>query len=197
MIQPVSHDLREALGLPVSKGALISSVVEGSPAEKAGIVSGDVITTFDGDSILNASMLRNKISLEKPGTKVALTVFRNGKKLPMSVILSDIPGSDRSIPQVADPSMSFGLMVSPINHDLRKKYGLGNKTKGVVVTGIEYGSPFFGTELTEGDLIIEMNRLQIESIADYRSIIKNVRTNQVVLLLIERNSENKYIAVRI
>src|SRR5262249_13087357 len=136
-IQPVTSDIAASLGMKEARGVLVSGVAPGSPAERAGIKTGDVIVAMAGQPVNNANELRNRIAGAEPGTEVTLTLARDGKEQQVKTKLGELtPEAARNKAGTPDQSPGggrIGLSVQPLTADDAAQLGLPRNTKGVLV----------------------------------------------------------------
>jgi serine protease Do len=165
-IQPITPALAEQFGVdPKTKGVLVNMVVPDSPAEKAGLQPGDVITSFNGEPVLSVPSFRMKVASSDVGKTSRLTYVRNGKPREASVVLasateveSRLAGRDRSQgggrSQTPKATVNeFGLGVQDLTPELASQFGYPEDTQGLVVTSVKEGSPAEAAGLETGDLI--------------------------------------------
>jgi len=196
-IQDLTHDLAEEMGLSGREGALVTEVKADSPASAAGLKRGDAITAVDGQAVKSNSDLRNHIASTAPGTRVTLTVFRDGVQQLVPVTLAELPspGGIAGGGGHAPMEEALGLTVQPLARELASQLGYDGDS-GVVVTQIESGSPADNAGLQEGDLIKEVNRQPISGIGDYRSALAAVKQGKSLLLLIRRGEGMTYFTLK-
>ncbi len=144
-IQELTPELSRKFGLKKSKGALVGDVVGGGPAEKAGIKSGDIILEFNGKKVKNVGNLRNMASECKVGSKVSITIFRDGTESSRSVVISELPIETARMVQETQPGESTfeeltGFIVIELSEESARQLGLNKNEKGVVVLRVEPGS---------------------------------------------------------
>lgn len=186
--------LMKELGAPY--GIVIEAVAPGSPADKAGIKAGDVITTVDGRAVRNGTDLVNPIAQTPIGNSVKIQYVRNRQMKEISLPVAD---RDKLFPEAAqdsdqqpdtpqDPGQ-FGLHVEQLTPDLSQKLGIG-KLAGVVVTEVEPASFAEDTGFARGDVIVEINRAAIASMSDYHAQISKLKVGEDVLFKIERRSDS-------
>ena len=189
-IQAVTPEIAESLGLKEPKGALVSQVIKGSPAEKAGIKQGDVIVEFDGKTVKNYNDLPLMVSLQKVGKKVSVKVIRDNKEKNFDVELAVMPekvgekveeGEESEMPQEEVNLKNFGITVKQVQ-------------EGVVVTKVEEGSPASFAGLARGDIILEANKKKITTVDDLKTALKNIDN---VLLLIKRGERTIFLAMKL
>ncbi len=200
-IQPLTADLARQFGLKDQNGALLVDVAEGGPAEKAGLERGDVMIEYDGKKIESLPELKNWVAATPPGKTVPVKVFRDGKTIPLKVVMGELPGSPaaQEQPAVAGPPKIVdnnlkGVAVREITDDYLQKQGIKRRLKGVVITAISEESPALGL-LEKGDIVLEVNRKAVPTQSDYTQVVGTIGKNQDVLLLIMRGGASQYLTV--
>jgi len=201
-IQQITQDISEAFHLQSKKGVLISNVIANSPADKAGLLEGDVILSLDGVELNNSADLRNKIYLSKPGTQVKLVVLRNNSKMTfdinIGILPDDIDGNDEySNVNSNTIETGLGVTVEKITNALRREYNLNRNVQGVVITSLEMNSPLLLAGIQEGDIILEVNRTRINDEPSFRESMNLLAQGDIALFQIQRDNNRFYIAVRI
>jgi serine protease Do len=194
-IQDISSDLAATLNMKEQKGALISDVVHGSPAEKGGVKRGDVIVSFNGKDIGNSHELSSIVASTPVGTEVSLNVIRDGKKLSSHVkiekLQSDEPEEVLSEKAAYSP---WGLKLQALNPLTARKLGFkGNH--GVLVADVQPGSPAEAASIQKGDVIVEINREPVKDIKELKDMLKKSKGKGSLLVLIHRNGGKLYIAM--
>ncbi len=190
VIQSISPEIAESLKLKNTDGALVSEILEGSPALKSGLKRRDIIISVDGKKIKKMEELPRIIGSLKPKTKVILSVLRDGKKFKIDVILGSIPSenivkSEFKDDKIKDSVKKFGFEVT--NESFKDKSILSN----VVVSKIYPDSPA-ASKLLVGDIIVEMNKKRIRNLKDFNQILSQITKKQPILFLIKRPSGGKY-----
>ena len=193
-IQSISPELAKQFGLANENGALVSDVVDKSPADKAGLKRGDVIVKYDGKGIDGPNQLRNMVANNKPGEVHDVTVLRNGKEKTLKVTIGEMPAEMQQGPEAEYRNVLKGVGVQDITPGIAAKLNIPGRVKGVVVNSVAQGSPASGV-LKEGDVIQEVNRHLIKNVKEYRSIVSRIRPNSVVLLLIYRNGSSFFVTL--
>ena len=204
VLQPLSPALAKQLGLDSkTKGVLINRVIEGSPADKAGLKPGDVLTQFEGESIVNVPSFRNQVATSDPGKSYSLSYLREGKEQKTSVLLVPAEEVDRHLARAekpatgsAKPAVSqtefkdFGLGVQPLTPELTEQFGYAKGAEGVVVASVKDGSPAQDAGLQVGDLIskvVVVKKIQpVKAIPDLQAAIEH---GDEVALYVERGDE--------
>jgi serine protease Do len=196
-IQDVTPELAKAFNVPPGKGALVSDVSPDGPAAKAGLKKGDVIEELNGQPVTSSNDLKLQIASLAPGSVAHLKVSRNGQLLDIPVTLGELPEkSGKTAPgePEADTAMK-GVEVDELTPAIRSELGLRPDVKGVVVTDLGPGSPAADAGLQRGDVIQEVNRQAVNSVAEYQRLIRQVG-KQPLVLLINRRGSSAYISVQ-
>ncbi len=197
-IQPVSKEIQEALGLDDRKGILVSSIMEESPAEEAGLKRQDVILSLDGEKIESLRAFRNEVADLGPGADVDLEISRKGKTRDVRVTLGRLPGDEEPpAAAVREAREKLGVEVSDIDRSLSRSLGIDRKGGGVAVTGVRRGSIASRNGIREGDVIVEINQRPIETVADYDRSLRDFEEGDVALFLIEREGSTFFVGLRI
>lgn len=184
-IADVTEEYREAFGLSEARGALVQAVTPDKPADKAGIRNGDVVVEVDGKPIRNNRELIDTISYLPVGTEVKITIIRDGKRQTVTAKTEERPpdGSDGE-EETSSPSEpvrdKLGLSVQELSSELRRQYGIAENVRGVVVTYVKNVSPAGEANITEGDVISEVQGQRINSIADFRAAVERIKSGQRV-----------------
>jgi serine protease Do len=187
----VTSDFKEVLGLKSTKGALVQDVERGLPGDKAGILPGDVIVAVEGKTVESTDELVRLISNKEPGSRVRLTLIRDGRQLVVTARLSDRsefmnarregpPGPQES-PEVQG-IRRLGITVDNLTGDLRRQLDVEEGVSGVVVTEVSQTSEAYEQAITRGDLITSVNKAPVSSVAEYRREMSKVRPGSKVLL---------------
>jgi len=185
IIQDITDDLAEQFKLANNKGALVAQVNKDSPAEKAGVKTGDVIIKYRGKLVADTRELRNAVAATAPGTKAELTVLRDGKEKTLTVTIGKLtPEQLASLEGGGDNTLEkFGLTVQPLTPELADEFGYKNE-KGVLITEVEPDSPAGVANLRRGDLIVEANRQPVATVSELRDAL--AKSKDSVLLLVKR-----------
>ena len=196
-IQNVDDNVAKALKLSNRDGALVSDVVEESPAEKAGLEQGDVIVEFNDVLIYDSAHLKNIVSSTPPGTLSKVIIFRDEKKKSVNVTLEEIKKSDdKTIVSMPLNDRDFGLEVKDVNKTLAEKYGVPME-QGVVVINVIPNSEAFDAGIQEGDLITRVGTEKIKSKREFKSQLKKAKKQGSVLLLVSRDDVSRFVALEV
>lgn len=180
----MTADIAKAFNLDVQRGAFVSEVLPNSGSAKAGIKSGDVITSLNGKPLNSFAELRSRIATTEPGSKVKLGLLRDGKPLEVEVTL------DKSTSSTASAQLIIPALEGATLSDGQSKSG----TKGVVISNVEKGSPAAQVGLHKDDVIIGINRQQTASIAELRKVLE--AKPAVIALNVMRGNESIYLLMR-
>jgi Do/DeqQ family serine protease len=194
-IQAVTPDIASSLGTGHTRGALVSSVSGGGPADAAGVQRGDVITAVDGAAVQTTNDLRNRIAATKPGVTVRLTVLRDGSERTISAKLDELPSDAQAqaSPRGEAESGPFGLSVEPLPRERARALGLGAGV-GLLVTAVTPGSPASDAGFQRGDVIEEVNGRGIGNVADLRSAV-TASASKPALVLVRRGEGALYLTI--
>ena len=198
-IQEVTPDLATSFKLDESKGALVSEVKSGSPADRAGIKRGDVIVKFEDQTIENPRSLQKEVLKTPVGTSVSITVVRESNPLELEAFISE---QEKPL-QVATSQKDMeeeglvGLRVEPVNGQTARTYGIGDDANGVVVTAVAPGSRAEQAGLARGDIIQEVNQQKIQSMEDYRIAVKALKKDQLALIFVNRSGVPLFLTVKV
>jgi serine protease Do len=166
-IQDLTPGLADSFGLAAHTGAIITDVQPGTPGEKAGLRSGDVVTAIDGQAIDSASRLGLVVGESPAGTRVALDVLRDGRTDHISVTTVVKPSGDQrdgeEQAQSEDTGVLNGVAVGDIDGNARRELEFPDRLSGAVITSVEPGSAAARAGLREGDVILEINRQPVSS----------------------------------
>lgn len=193
-LQPIDPDLAEAFGSDSTQGALVVDVVNGSPAEKAGLKQGDIVVKMNGYPIKSPGQLRNDVVLLPPGTKVDLTVNRNGKLMNIPVTLGEFGANTLVSSETA--SHHLGLTVDNLTNELIQLHRLSQDDKGVLVIHVEPGTPADSVGIKQGSLIMAVNHKKVENVNDFNHALKDIKSGKKILLLVRKGDAMKFYTLK-
>ena len=190
-IVDVTEDVKNAFNLPDARGALVQVVTPGKPADKAGIQPGDVIVEVDGKPIANNRQLIDYISYLPVGTRVQVTVIRNGERRTLNATTverveegetSDSP-SDSS--PNAEPSRNkLGMSVTELTPASRQQYGIAETVRGVLVTDVKEVSAAGEANISEGDVISEVQGQKVSNLAEFRAAVDRMKSGTTIRMYV-------------
>ncbi|MBI4400078.1 MAG: DegQ family serine endoprotease [Nitrospirae bacterium] len=201
-IQELSPELASQFGVPEPKGVLVSDVLDGSPAKRAGLERGDVIVEYDGKPIENPTQLRNAVAQTAVGRKASVKYIRDKQIRTLDVTIAEQP---KSVAQAEneEPSESASpagllsdLEVRELTTDLASRLGLVDKERGVVIVRVRSGSVADEAGLKEGDVILEVNRKPVANLKAYERLASKIGKDETVLLLIKRQGRTSYVTLK-
>jgi serine protease Do len=195
-IAPVTKEVAESIGLGKTTGVLVRGVEEGSPADKAGVEAGDIITRFDGKPIEKPADLPRLVGNTKPGSRVAMSVFRRGGNKELNITVAEIEADKEPAPAPekkpgAAKSQHLGLTVSDLTEAQKKAARVRG---GVRVDAV--AEPAARAGLQEGDLILAVANTEITSAREFEAIMGRVDKTRPVSLLIRRGDAAQYVLIR-
>lgn len=196
-IQDITPELAKSFGLPTEKGALISNVFPGSPADKGGIKSGDVITAFNGKEINESHELPNLVAQEPVGKESSLKVLREGKTIDLKVTLGEMEKGERQVLEGDEGKLGspeLGLACRDLTPDEKAELGVARDGQGVLVVGVQSGSAAEQAGVQRGDLILSVNNNKISNVADLTTETKKIKKGDIVRLFIRRRDATVYLA---
>jgi serine protease Do len=194
-IQEVTPTIAKAFGLGSARGALVGDVSVDGPAAKAGLVKGDIIVELNGEQVTDSRALRLRVSQTAPGTTVRLKVFRNGSEREFSVTLGELPSKPQAANAGNERSGALeGVMIDDLTPQILRQLSLPWQTKGAVVTDVKSTSPAAQAGLQRGDVIQEVNRQPVTSVADFERAVSKAG-NGPILLLVNRGGITLYLAI--
>jgi serine protease Do len=197
-LQDLSQDLARSFSIKDSKGALISDVKEGSPAEQAGLKQGDVIIWYHGVTVEDGVILQRLVTRTPVGTKVGLKVIRDGREREMTVKVGEQP-DETTVARVetAEPDNALsGLVVEDLDQETARELGF-NLKRGVVVTRVEPDSGAEKAGLLPGDVIREINKQPIRSVKDFEKVSSDVKKGGNVLILVNRRGNSLFLSSKV
>ena len=188
--------IAKAIGLDGPKGALVADVSPNSPAQKAGLQSGDVILSVNGTPIQESNQLRMDISMMGTNQALKLQVFRNGKVQDLNAETAALPNQkvERASNETGGSASGIdGVSVENLNPEVAQQVGVAPNTTGVVITGVDPSSAAASSGLKEGDVIQEVNHKKVTNADDFASAMQKSKGDS--LLLINRAGNKIYLAV--
>jgi serine protease Do len=185
----VTEDVKKSFNLAEARGALVQTVEAGKPADQAGIEPGDVITEIDGRKINSNRELIDYISYVPVGTKVNISLVRNGQHKNVTATTAVRPDeNDQAEETQSDnggPTKNrLGVSVQEITPQARQLYGLGENVHGIVVTGVKEVSPAGDAGIAEGDVISEVQGQKITTAADFRTAVDGLKSGQTIRIYV-------------
>jgi serine protease Do len=195
-IQPLTPALAKAIGQADLHGALVSAVTEGSPAAKAGLRPGDVITQYDGRPVARSEELPRAVAETPIGRAVPLAVVREGKPLTLEARITRLQDEPAQTAAEEVSRHRLGVAVEPVSPARAKELGLA-EGRGLLVRGVTNESPAAQAGLRPGDVLLEANRETLGSVGDLRRVLEREPAGSAVLLRIQRAKATLFVAVTV
>jgi serine protease Do len=178
-----------------NRGAIVTQVEPNSPAAKAGLKVGDLITGIDGRSVNDAGSLQVVVGQTRPGTTVKLQVMRDGRSLDLPVRLENMGARESSENESASSEAGkprWGLALGEITRDVREQLQVSDDVKGAVVERVLPGSPADNAGLRPGDVILSVNRRQTLTVSEVKKALADIPRGQDALVLVRSNGGNTF-----
>jgi len=175
-------------------------VQAGGPADRAGLKRGDIITSFNGTPVTDNNTLRNAVARTQPGNVAALTVSRDGREQPLRVTLGELPvdssrGGGEGPAGAREDAGGLGLNVQPVSPALVQRFNLKGAAEGLVVTDVAPAGAGAESGIQPGDVIQEVNRRPVRTVAELQAALK-VGGTRPALLLVNRGGDSLFLPVR-
>lgn len=196
MVQAVNEELAASFGLKEARGALVTEVTAGSPAEKAGVLRGDVILSVNDRKVDELNDLPKQVAVLPVGKRARITVFRDGKEHQLEVTIARLSDEDGVAQGRSATEEKLGLGLADPSQELRHYYGLEN-SRGALVETITPGGPAAVAGLQIGDLIIEANGQVVEDVAGLRRVIAGLPSGTALRLLLQRGNRLLYTVIKV
>ena len=191
-VRKITPEIADSLGMKERHGALVAEVMKGSPAERAGIKTGDVIVEFNNKEIKDSSDLPAMVARIAPGTTVPLKVLRDGKDISLPIAVGEMKENEVV---ASGGENGLGLTVQPVTPEIAQSLGI-DRTDGVVITNVTPGGAADEAGLREGDLITQVNRHAVKNLADYNREMARGEKGKSVLLLVKRGEQSVFLALK-
>ncbi len=190
--QDLTKGLAQRLGLGKVRGALVSDVLDGSPAKEYGIKPRDVVLEWSGDEIKNNRSFQEKIYSSPAGKRVDLLVMRDGRRVHLPVILGELEAHSLATERVA---MQCGITLEPISEPIAERFGM-TKAVGLLVLKVVPGCPAFEGGLRFGDVIQKIEGVRINTVSDFYREYSKARQGRNILVQVIRNGRPFYVTIQ-
>jgi serine protease Do len=192
-IQRMTPEIAEGFGMEKARGALVATVIEGSPADEAGIETGDVIIEYNGQRIEESNQLPILVARTDVGKSAKLTVMRDNKQIPITVKIGEL--KEEEVVASSPQSGKLGLTVQNVTPEIAESLGLDGAA-GVVVTAVQPQSVASEAGLRRSDVILEINRRRIANVGDFQKTVNETKPGENLLFLIRRGGNNLFLALK-
>lgn len=192
-IQEVTVDIAESFGLKKPMGALVSQVIENTPAEKAGILAGDVIVQFNGEDIDDSSSLPPLVGRVPLGSTARVKVLREGQYKTLTATIEQLPGDERQA-EARRPILNnrLGIEVADLDKAERARLKRGVRIERLATNGLGYQAG-----LRAGDLILQINRVDVKNSIDYRERVAKLPVGRLIPFLVQRQGVDQFLVLKI
>jgi serine protease Do len=197
-IQNVTHEIADHFRLDEASGALVSQVLPNTPAEKGGIWTGDIIIEFNGKAIDRWSDLPIAVANTPVDTKAKVVVIREGKRKSFKIQIGRLDDPEQvtiRTPRKNEGAESLGLRAQDLTDELAQELGL-DEAEGVIVTEVAPGGPAAEAGIRRGDIIIELDRRNIDSVRDLANVLSDSKDKKRLLVLVRRGPNTLFISLK-
>jgi serine protease Do len=200
--QTITPEMAEGLSLEIDHGVVVSDVEPDGPAAHGGIEADDIITAIDGRSITSLQQLEARVFRLTPGTEVSLQIQRGDESMALKVLTEEQPGAELdALADLVDPVQnvvdSIGIVGLNLTPPVLKLMPDLRRPAGIVVAARKANAPFSGPPLEVGDVIYSVNRQTVASVDQLRNALKNIKTGDAAVLLVERSEHLIYIPLQL
>jgi serine protease Do len=197
--QDITPVIAEQLGLKSTKGALVANVTPDTPAAEGGIQNGDVILELNGRQVENADSLRNMVAETAPGSTVKVKLMRDGQEQTVAVKVGTRPSAEqaRTREELNRENTLSGVQVEELTPALRRQFNMPSSANGVMVVDVDPESSAAEEEIGRGDIIQEINRQPIRSVADFQNAAAQASGKNVLVLVLDPQSGvSRYVVLK-
>jgi len=201
-IQDFTPELASSVGVKDGKGAMVASVVDGSPAARAGFIQGDIVVALNGTQVADSKDLTRHVATLRAGERASFTVLRNGERRTLSATIekrdADRVASADNPSRSAEPD-ALGMSLMPLNPALRQQYELGSNANGVVVGSVDPDSEAARKGINEGDLIKRVGSQNVRAPSDVARAVEAARNagRDSVLMLVQNGQGDRFVALKV
>ena len=199
---PVTKEVAQAMGLPAPAGAMLTTVNPGGPADKAGLLPGDVIVEFNGRPVADNEDLVNLVVATKPGSSVPVTIFRNKARRTVNVTVDELDleaeqGRQAGARQSPDEptATGFGMEIGPVTPEIARELELPRNRGGAVVVDVARNSPAADAGIRPNDVILEVNQQPVSNVSQVQRELQGASAGEPVFLLLWRAGQSVFITL--
>ncbi len=194
-VQDLTPEMTEHFKVKEKEGVLVGQVYPETGAEKAGLVSGDIIKSLDDKTIKNVNELVKEIQKKKVGQKIKLNIIRDGKPTTIEVTLTSMPEKPEAAKE-KEVEEKMGASVQELTPQLALRYRISGIKRGVIIVGVEDGSLADEMGLEEGDVVLEINRKKIVTMKDFEKAMKDADIDKGILFQLHRKGNSFYLTYK-
>lgn len=198
-VQDLNEDLAKSFGFKSSEGVLIGDVIPQTPAAKAGLQAGDIVTHFGGKRMTDSSQFRNAVAATTPGTKVELQYFRQGVSQTVHVEIGQLEDNEAAAnpdENLADETRDFGLALQTLTPDVARRLELKENVKGVAVTQVESGSVAARAGVQPGDVIVNVAGAAVSNVREFQDAVKSHQRDVGVRMTLQRGGVTRFVFLK-
>jgi len=197
-IQSINKPLAESFGLDRPVGALVSQVTDDSPAELAGVKSGDIILSFNGNKINRSSDLPPLVGLVGAGKEVDVDILRQNKQITLEITIGELEdevalNSKASVDRLNDAASTLGITATDLSSKKMEQFG----GKGIAVSAVNPDSPAAQAGIREGDVLLLFNQVEVKSVKQLRDLVKEAPRNEPIAVLLQRADHSLFTALNL
>lgn len=193
-IQDLTPEMKKSLNADKYDGAVVSSVENDSPAEKAGLKQYDIITSVNGQQVHSNSEVREAVASLKPDSRAELGVMRDGKEIAVNVTVGELKGDTAVNGGKEGRQEKLGMELQNLTPDIARQVGTDH-TRGVVITDVQSGSLAEEAGLQQGDVIFQVNRQEVRSVHEFQNLVNNSASS--VLLAVDRQGSTFFASLEL
>ena len=207
LIQEITQEIADSLGMKSAKGALVSSATEGGPAEKAGVKTGDVILKFNDIEIESMKELPKVVAGTPVGKSVPLVILRNGKELTLNVVLGELELAEKEnlIGQANNSGSDskeyekLGFVAEELNSSNKSKFNIKDVDKGIVITSVKEESPAQAAGIVAGMVIVRVGQVEVNSLSVIDQALQNAikQKRKALLFLVKVENGTRFVAIEL
>jgi serine protease Do len=196
MIQKITPELKNKLGLKEEKGALVADVTSKGPADKAGIKRGDVIISFDGKEIKEMNDLPLIVASTPVGKAVAVEVWRKDRKESLQVKIGELKEDEKVQAAAKEEGAELGMSLQELTPELAKNLGIQEKG-GLIVVQVEEGSPAAEAGIRKGDVIVEVDQTPVKTVEEFSRKVEKYKKGDTILFLVKRQKGTLFLTLKV
>jgi serine protease Do len=196
--QPVNKDLARMFSIKENQGVLVADVVSGGPAARAGLKRGDVILSFNNKEINNSQNLPKMVAETPVGSKVPVMLIRQGDTITLEITIGEMPEEteEANTSSPPAPALNLGMNLQEITPAMAQHLDL-EEGSGLLVSGVEPGGPADEAGVLRGDVILEVDRTPVNSLAGFNETIRRLEKSEQALILLQRDKRTRYVVIRL